>query len=142
MEDFRPVFRWARGILERANRLNFSTKGTFSSSPWPPLDPEYGAWKILNRGPRPLMVDTMKLKLSLVALRGSPNEIGLKNAYFGTDVPYAKWHQKGTRKMPKRQIVFVPPLFAQRLALETLSHIIYGRLGAAGAAVEFLKKAF
>lgn len=141
-EDFRVVFRWARDIFERANRLNFLTKGTFSGSPWPPLSPEYGAWKILNRGPRPLMVDTAKLKRSLTSLRGSPSEIGLQSATFGTSVPYARYHQTGTRKMPSRTIVFVPPLFAQRLAQEVVSHIIYGRLGAAPTAVNFLKKAF
>jgi len=41
-------------------------------------------------------------------LRGNPNEIHAKRAVFGTDIEWAKFHQMGTSKMPKRQIIFEP----------------------------------
>lgn len=141
-EDFRPVFRWAQQELERANRANFTTRGAASGAIWKPLDPEYGAWKIANYGNKPIMVLTRELKTSLTNLRGYPNEIGRKMATFGTDVEYAKFHQSGTRNMAQRTIMFVPPLFAQAMSQQVLSHIMYGRLGAAGAPVQLLKGLF
>lgn len=126
-EDFRPVFRWARQELEEANRANFVSQGSKSGKPWLPLDNEYGRWKLANHGPLPILVLTGKMKDSLTNLRGRPNEIDRKRAVFGTKIPYAKFHQYGTSKMPKRKIVFVPPLFAQGLARQAANHIVHGR---------------
>jgi phage gpG-like protein len=49
-------------------------------------------------------------------LRGAPNEINRTQANFGTNVKYAKFHQYGTTKMPKREIVFVPDIMRKKFA--------------------------
>jgi phage gpG-like protein len=46
----------------------------------------------------------------------------------GTSVEYAKFHQYGTTKMPKRKIVFEPPLFAKKLGGDTVSYIANGEV--------------
>ena len=82
--DYRPVFKKIREDLE------------------------YSSWKIKN-DPNPMMMRSGKtLFRSLRSLKGKPNTIRKNYAVFGTDVPYAKFHQMGTSKMPKRQIVFEP----------------------------------
>jgi len=141
-EDFRPVFRWAQREMERANRANFATEGVASGAAWKPLDPKYGAWKLAHYGAKPILVLTRDLKSSLTSLRGYPNEIGRKVATFGTDVEYAKFHQSGTSKMAQRTIVFIPPLFAQAMSQQVLSHILYGKLGVGGAPIQLLKGLF
>ena len=61
---------------------------------------------------------------SLARLRGSPNDIGLREATFGTNIEYAKYHQNGTWKMPKRLIVFEPVGFKRELGDRGAAHII------------------
>jgi phage gpG-like protein len=143
-DDFRPIFRWARDALGRANARNFATRGATSGSPWMPLDDEYARWKLTHGGPKPLLVWSGKLRQSLTSLRGSPNEIDKTKAVFGTDVttskgkPLARYHQDGTSKMPARKIVFVPPLFAATMAQKTATYIVHGNFGVSGTVLKGL----
>jgi phage gpG-like protein len=115
LEDQRVPFQQARAILALANSSNFSTNG-LPVGGWAPLDVQYGAWKAARYGAAPVLVRTGKLFRSLTALDGGAvNMISPKKAEFGTDVEYAKFHQYGTRKMPKRQIIFEPVGFAAEL---------------------------
>lgn len=141
-DNFKSVFRWAQRELERANRANFASQGAASGKPWMPLDNEYARWKLANHGALPILVVSGTLKDSLTRLRGAPNEIDKKSAVFGTNVPYAKFHQSGTSKMPQRKVVFVPPLFAASLAQKVGRHIVYGDLGGVTAATPLLKGLF
>jgi phage gpG-like protein len=49
-----------------------------------------------------------------------PNDIKAKQATFGTNIKYAKFHQHGTSEMPSRPVVFIPDgsslFFAERIA--------------------------
>lgn len=123
-----PVWHWARREMERANAENFSMLGLPSGAAWDPLSPKYGAWKAVNHPGAPLMIRSGKLFESLTNLRGSPNAIRRDSAEFGTRVEYAKFHQRGTFKMPKRQIIFEPPLFATRLAQKLGEYIVDGEI--------------
>jgi phage gpG-like protein len=75
----------------------------------------------------PIMQQTEKLFRDLTSLNGSPNEINATSATFGTRIEYAKFHQYGTTRMPKRQIVFEPPMFAKELADEAAKHVVGAR---------------
>jgi len=123
-----PVWRWARQELERSNAANFAQNGLPSGGAWDPLDPKYGAWKSSRFPGAPTLVRTGKLFRSLTELRGLPNYIRKDSAAFGTNVEYAKFHQRGTFKMPKRQIIFEPPGFAFRLAERTADWIVDGKV--------------
>lgn len=125
-KDFKPVFRWAKRELQKANRDNF-TKNGLPVGGWAPLNSEYSAWKQTEFPGRPIMQATGRLRDSLTRLDGPANQIRLTTAQFGTDVEYARFHQYGTTRMPKRQIVFEPMGFARTLAEHTGKHIVYGR---------------
>lgn len=116
--NFKPVFWYAQKELEKANAANFTSSG-LPVGGWAPRTQVY-AW--------PLMIRTGKLFSSLTNLRGAPNEIGRNSATFGTNVEYAKFHQNGTRNMPKRLIVFNPPLFEKRLANVAADYVSDGIL--------------
>lgn len=116
--NFKPVFWYAQAELEKANAANFTSQG-LPVGGWAPRTQVY-AW--------PLMIKTGKLFSSLTSLRGAPNDIGRKQAIFGTNVEYAKYHQRGTPNMPKRLIVFNPPLFEQRLARVAADYVADGTL--------------
>lgn len=124
--NFKPVFWYARKELELANAANFSSAG-LPVGGWDPRKRDY-AWPILNR--------TGELFRSLTSLNGPPNDIGRKSATFGTAVRHAKFHQEGIapgydrlgrhKGMPKRQVVFEPPLFAKRLGKVAAEYVTDG----------------
>ena len=125
--DFKIVFQWAKRELQRANSLNFKSGG-LPVGEWDALSPQYAAWKSVNFPGKPIMQRTGRLMDSLVRLDGPVNRIGRLTAQFGTEVEYAKFHQYGTTKMPKRQIVYEPPLFARNLATHVGRYVVEGEL--------------
>lgn len=112
MQSFKPVFRWAFKEIQAAHAANFATNGAVDGSPWKPLDPQYAAWKIENYGANGILVRTGELRSSLTIdnARGAIREIRRQSATFGTDIPYAKFHQRGTQNMPER-----PPIISNDL---------------------------
>lgn len=129
-KDFRIVFEWARKELAKANAANFSASG-LPVGGWSPLKAKYSSWKSRNFPGAPIMVQDGSLRRDLTTLRGPANEIRRTRATFGTSIEYAKFHQYGTSKMAKRQIVFEPPLFAKALAEQAKKHIVDAANGAA-----------
>lgn len=128
-KNLKPVFRWAEGEIEKANRRNFGTGGQPVGN-WRRLDAQYGAWKSANFPGAPKMFRTGKLFSSLANL--SSRGISLiadQIAEFGTDVEYAKFHQYGTEKMPKRKIVFTPREFPRQLGDKIAEYVADGRFG-------------
>ena len=128
-KDFRIVFEWARRELAKANAENFTASG-LPVGGWSPLKPKYASWKSRNFPGTPIMVQSGALRRDLTTLRGPANEIRRTSAKFGTSIEYAKFHQYGTTRMAKRQIVFEPPLFAKQLAQKAKEHIVDAANGA------------
>jgi phage gpG-like protein len=124
--DFRSIFRWARRELEEAQRENFATDGAASGKKWASLDDEYARWKLSEYGPLPTLVRSGDLYREVTFFRGPPNDIGFTQATYGTDLPYARFHQTGTSKMAQRTILFVPKLFAERMGNLVLKYLVYG----------------
>lgn len=115
MDDHRVPFAGARQLLAAANSANFSSNG-LPVGGWAPLDAQYAAWKTVRFPGAPPLIQEGQLFRSLVTLTGGVNSIGRTTAEFGTNISYAKFHQYGTSKMPKREIVFEPAGFSAALA--------------------------
>jgi len=124
--DFVPLFEEARIAMEAWNSANFTQGGLPSGKRWNALSADYSSWKRLTRPGAPLMVRSGRLFRSLVSLRGNPNVITPLYAEFGTDLEYAKFHQYGTTRMPKRKIVFEPPMFARRMGKAAARYQAHG----------------
>ena len=118
MADLSPVMKEAKRMLELANAENFNSHG-LPVGGWSPRTSDYG-WPIMRR--------TGRLEESLVDLSGPATVITPKGARFGTDVEYAKFHQSGTRHMPKRQVVFEPTGFGGDVADAAGDYVARGRL--------------
>lgn len=113
-ENFMPVFVRARAILAAGNAANFTSGGSLSGG-WAPRE---------TPAPWPIMRKSGSLMGSLASLTGPPNEINAKNATFGTDIEYAKFHQAGTFSMARRQVVFEPAGFAEEVGDMAAQHIV------------------
>lgn len=119
--DFSPVFREAKSMLERANAENFTTGGLPVGGWRPRKGEENYSWPKLRK--------TNKLFNSLANLNGPPNVITPLWAQFGTNVEYAKFHQYGTTRMPARKIVFDPVGFSSDLGRMAAKWVVRGRIG-------------
>lgn len=84
----------------------FATEGAAGGTPWAPL----AASTLRKRRGGGILVETGALRGSLVD-EGAPGHVeesdGLQ-LLFGTDLPYAVFHQTGTRRMPARPILAIP----------------------------------
>jgi phage gpG-like protein len=118
VKDLRPVFRKAEKDLSDIYTKHFASNG---NGRWKPLDAEYGAWKSVNYPGRPTLVQSGALFRTIKKF--SVREINKTSASFGTDAKVAKFHQYGTWSMPKREIIFEPPMFAKKLAEDIADHI-------------------
>lgn len=103
--DASPAFRQIADDLRDIERRQFASEGGFASAGWDPLAPSTIARKaLLGLDPRILRA-TGALEASLTN-RGDDAHvemIGTQELIFGTDVDYAKFHQKGTSRMPRRR---------------------------------------
>lgn len=106
--DYHAPFMLMEAEIAAGNAAVFATQGAIYGG-WAPLSPRYSAWKLIHIGPRPIMVSSGDLLASLSGVPMGVSDIDSHSARFGTNVRYARYHQSGTRKMPRRQIVGLPP---------------------------------
>jgi phage gpG-like protein len=108
--DARPAFDEIINQLQRAETQQFASEGDYGSAGWAPLSPAYAAAKARHYPGKPILERSGRLVASLTqpvggdAVRVSEPALMI----FGTSVPYAKYHQKGTTKMPRRRPVELP----------------------------------
>ena len=119
---FEPIFVKAKKRLELSNAANFTAQG-LPSGGWSPLDPQYAAWKQTRFPGRPMLVGDGSLFRSVTSMTSGVSSIAPTKAEFGTNVEYAKFHQYGTRKMPKRKVIFEPVGFAKETAGDAVKWI-------------------
>lgn len=126
--NFAPLFAKAKAEITAMNTSNFALGG-LPSGGWAPLDAGYGAWKAVRFPGMPPMVKTGRLMASMTG--NSPDSIFSvtpTSMSIGTKVSYAKFHQYGTTKMPKREIVFEPFGFAEKYANDAADWVVDGQV--------------
>lgn len=127
-KNFAPLFVKAKAEISAMNTANFALGG-LPSGGWAPLDAGYGAWKATRFPGMPPMVKTGKLLASMTG--NSPDSlfsVTPTSMSIGTKVEYAKFHQYGTTKMPKRKLVFEPAGFAEKYANDAADWVVDGQV--------------
>lgn len=125
-DAFQPVLTWARNELVKSFAQNFTSNGLLVGG-WAPLDPTYAAWKAVRFPGRPTLVQNGRLFRSLTADNAGA-AVGPNEVVVGTNLRYAKFHQYGTTKMPKREIMFEPRGFHKDLKDKVYNWVIKGTL--------------
>jgi phage gpG-like protein len=109
--DARPAFRRIEQELRREESHWFESRG---GGAWEPLDPVTAA----RKGGGDVLVASGRLRSSLTS---SPHvEENRTVLRFGTDVSYARFHEYGTKSMPKRPPLVVPSLRLRRAMSDTI----------------------
>lgn len=128
--DFKPVFRALQDELIDAHSRLFQTEG-MAVGGWKPLDRDtFYEKRHKGYGANGILIRTGDLERSLTS-RGQFPPMGIrdmseKSMEYGTRVPYAPFHQMGTRNMHERQIVYVPRTFAAHAANKAAHHVAVG----------------
>lgn len=122
--DPRPVWPVLADRFTAMERQQFATQG---HGRWPALAPS----TLASKGPgQPMMRRTDRLFESLTGAGGPAiNEQFGHVARFGTDVAYAKFHQRGTKRgLPRRKVVQLTA--AERAAWVRIMrrYVVTGRL--------------
>lgn len=117
VEDLRFVMGEISRDIFKTTKQNFILKG---GGKYPPLNPQYAAYKKKIKPSAPILVFSGKLRDSVTGTGNSDSirNIGKQSLVQGTKVPYAKYVQEGTRKMPPRKFLFIDD--AQALRFERL----------------------
>lgn len=102
VKDFSSFFRQVSERLQRASKELFDAQGRG----WAPLSPAYAEWKAKHYPGKTILRRTDALYNSLAGRgRGHVEEIHPLQMRWGTEIPYARFHQRGTSKMPQRRVI-------------------------------------
>ena len=111
LTDLRPAWEGIEKLLEKDVNAAFESGGAAIEETWAPLAPSTLKRKPKVCGTIRKLICTGRLWNSL-RVSSDGFHISRKEKLlfeFGTSVPYAIYHQAGTRKMPRRKFLMVSP---------------------------------
>jgi phage gpG-like protein len=126
-KNLEPVLTAAGISLRKYLASNYTGQGLLVGG-WAPLDPKYAAWKAVNFPGTPPMVRTGALFNSVAVVGPEIDAHDNWATYTLKGVNYAKFHQYGTTKMPKRQIWFAPEVWQDELKDKIANYVMNGVL--------------
>lgn len=107
--DMRPAWEALADRFAFVERRQFATEGAYASGGWAPLSPAYAAWKARHYPGQPILRRTDDLFESLTVRpfdeHGGIEVIEPSHMMLGSAVRYGRFHQHGTRRMPRRRPV-------------------------------------
>jgi phage gpG-like protein len=126
-EDLRPAFEAIGDVFLAAERRQFTSEGAFGSGGWAPLSQPYATWKARHYPGKPILRRTDDLWRSLTT---GPAVRVIKPQYLalGTDVEYAKYHQKGKPPLPRRRPVELPESTRREMVKILQRWVVTGRV--------------
>jgi phage gpG-like protein len=108
-------------IIKKFSKANFTLQG---SGQYPPLSERYAQRKARMKPSAPILVYSGKLKDSIVGVTSdSINIIGDSFLVIGTKLPYAKYLDEGTSKMPARKRLFLTEKMVKQIMKVYTAHI-------------------
>lgn len=108
LRDLRPAWRSVLSYLKRATEQTFASQGARIGQQWAPLTEDYERRKSVVYPGQPILRASDAMFRSLVdGTSDSIEEITDRELVYGTRTRHARYHQDGTPRMPKRQILAV-----------------------------------
>jgi len=99
VRNLEPPLRGWGNYMEQETERQFATETDPDGVRWAALAPSTLAQKRRLGYPDSILTRTGKMRNSVVAIADA------RSVLIGVDVPYAIFHQQGTRKMPQRRIL-------------------------------------
>lgn len=107
VSDLTPAWTEIADDVQAQFALNMASEGAVFGHGWAPLQPNTIAERVRKGyGAGPILWRTGELGQSLSGDGGMAiKEVTPTSMTVGTSVPYATYHQTGTKKMPQRKII-------------------------------------
>ena len=108
ISDWREVWPEVGLYYFRAMTEQFESLGSRGGTQWQPLSEKYRQWKEKRYPGKPVMIRTFRLLRSFSLGGSAPDQVQILEPLsytVGSTVPYARYHQYGTKRMPKRTLV-------------------------------------
>ena len=99
VQNLEPPLKGWGNYMEQETERQFATETDPDGVRWAALAPSTLAQKRRLGYPDSILTRTGKMRNSVVAIADA------RSVLIGVDVPYAIFHQRGTRKMPQRRIL-------------------------------------
>ena len=105
-EDLRFLWADVASDFREIEQEQFATQGGHGHA-WQPLSKKYGQWKAKHHpGKQILELDgTLWKSLTVKGAKGHVERPDKDSLSLGTSLHYAKYHQRGTKKMPARKVI-------------------------------------
>lgn len=129
INDLRPFLDGVSTFLSTvAMAEQFSTEGGRTGG-WAALSPRYAEDKLQRWGSQPILVASGRMRQSLTGggAGSVSRQIGGDTLEFGTSVPYARFHQSGTSRMPQRRIMDLADADRRTIMKMLQQHLFTGR---------------
>jgi phage gpG-like protein len=105
VQDVRPAWDVLLTWWAERNVTNFRNAGKRWKAAWRPLAPDTLAEKLRLGYPADTLVRSGDLRKSLTMRPLGVEQLRPHDVEAGTDISYAGFHQRGTKKMPQRKLV-------------------------------------
>jgi len=126
VSDYRPLWPEIYALFLEEERGQFASEGSHGGSQWAPLSPRYAKWKEVRYPGRPILVREGTLRGSLTD-RNAPGAVFQpepRKLVMGSSVPYALFHQMGTRRMPARPEIKLTEPFKRKAMKQLQSYLV------------------
>lgn len=122
LADFRPVADALDPVIYdwMTERMDSEGHGT-----WEPLAPDYAAWKAKTYPGKPILQATGEMYDGLTRAKSkySVRRADRDGGEWGTDAPYAHYHQEGTGRMPRRKIIEIDTDLRKGIVAVMAAHV-------------------
>lgn len=125
-KDLTPVWPDVVKVLQEEEAAAFASEGaTTRRGKWKSLSPAYAARKAKKTPGKTILMATGRLQASVTAkTEDSVIEETPTSLTFGTTVKYAKFHQRGTRRMPQREFLSLTDRGINRITRRIRKHLV------------------
>jgi len=113
VSDYRPIWPVIEDDFYAQEKDQFKSEGAEGGEQWKELAPATAAWKEVHYPGTKILHRTGDLERSLTS-PNDPNAVRIeerKTLTLGTRIPYALYHQAGTKRMPARPEIRMPEAF-------------------------------
>jgi phage gpG-like protein len=108
--DITPALKKIRSSFYQIEKKQFSSQGGYGSAGWAPLSEAYAVRKAKLFPGKGILEATGDLRKALTqsGAFGNVDILEHSSLVVGTNIGYAVYHQKGTKKMPQRKPIELP----------------------------------
>ena len=124
--DYRPIWSAVEDDFYAQMKDQFKTEGEEGGDKWQALSPEYAGWKEAHYPGQAILQRTGDLYNSLTTST-DPNAVCVeqrKTLTLGSRVPYALFHQTGTKKMAQRREIQLTEAFKRTVMHHIQTYLV------------------